>query len=147
MSQFQDDLKFGQKAEQDFAEQFKLTRTDGRKGDLITAGGDVVELKTDRYNPAETVNFIIERYSYGNMPGGPWQAKQHGVKYFVYRFDATDEIYVFDVNKLCQTVEEAVQFYDVKLEDKVNENHITRFYRIKRHHLKKIRLPKEVLFG
>ena len=144
---FEDDLKFGQAAEDDFAVRFKLTRTDGRKGDLITSSGDVVELKTDRHDPKQTVNFIMERYSYSNRPGGPWQALQHGVKYFVYRFETTDEIFVFDVSDLCKKLEEIVAFYAVQLENKVNESHITRFYRIRRHHLKKLFLPKEVLFG
>lgn len=107
MRNFQADLKRGQQGEQDFLRLFtKLTGTDGRKGDIVAPDGKI-ELKTDFYSMAQTPNFFIERYSSIEVmsPGGPWQAKAHGCKYFVYYYAGDKQGYIFLVEDLLQQLE------------------------------------------
>ena len=97
MRNFQADLKRGQQGEQDFLKLFtKLVGTDGRKGDILAPDGKI-ELKTDFYPMSQTPNFFIERYSSIEVlsPGGPWQAKAHGCKYFVYYYTSDKQGFVF----------------------------------------------------
>jgi len=142
---FKSDLKLGQDAEAAFALKHNLTQTSGRKGDLLTASGKLVELKTDTYCPIKWKNFILERYSYDNKAGGPWQAKENKCDFFAYRFSKTDETYLFDVDTLLYRLDEILKTGEYELEDKHNRNHVTRFYRIPRALFLDINLSLEVL--
>jgi len=107
MRNFQADLKRGQQGEQDFLKLFtKLVGTDGRKGDILAPDGKI-ELKTDFYPMSQTPNFFIERYSSIEVlsPGGPWQAKAHGCKYFVYYYTSDKQGFVFLVDDLIVQLE------------------------------------------
>lgn len=99
---FHDNLKQGKAGETKLLALFGgLSATDGRKGDM-TLGSDKVELKTDNYSATSTDNFFFERYSNVDKgtDGGPWQAKLHGCKWFVYYFTSSELGYVFDVDVL-----------------------------------------------
>lgn len=65
-----------------------LTRLDGRKGDFIGFSGRTIELKTDSRTTRESPNFFMEycRNEATQAPGGPWQALDNEVFYFVYLF-------------------------------------------------------------
>jgi len=78
-----------------------MTKLDGRHGDL-QLGSYKVELKTDYYLHKPGGNFFMERYSDVNVgsPGGPWQARVHGCKYFVYYFINSGVGYVWNVEGL-----------------------------------------------
>lgn len=103
MRNFANDLKRGQAGEHQFLTIFKaLIGTDGRKGDIVTPDGNKIELKTDFYPMHKTKNFFIERYSSLEVhsPGGPWQAKQHGCKWFVYYYTADKTGFIFETDNL-----------------------------------------------
>lgn len=104
---FNKDLKKGQASEHDFFMKFQkhLTRTDGRRGDFeINKTGEVLELKTDYYDPEATPNMFIELYSYKEEMGGPFQSQAHGVKYYAYWFPNGDLLYLFNVDQLVKRV-------------------------------------------
>lgn len=105
---FKTQLAVGDLGEQTFARHYpKATRLDGRKGDFELPDGRKVELKTDSYSPDRTPNFFMERYSSfeKKSPGGPWQAKLHGVELFVYGFASDSFRYWFETNKLVEWLE------------------------------------------
>lgn len=107
MRNFQADLKRGQDGEKQFLALFtKLVGTDGRRGDIVAPDGKI-ELKTDFYKLADTPNFFIERYSSVEVmsPGGPWQAKAHGCKYFVYYYAGDRQGYIFLTDDLVRELE------------------------------------------
>lgn len=107
MRNFQADLNRGQRGELDFLKLFtKLVGTDGRKGDILAPDGKI-ELKTDFYPMTSTPNFFIERYSSVEVlsPGGPWQAKAHGCKYFVYYYTVDGYGYIFETDSLIKQLE------------------------------------------
>lgn len=80
----------------------ELKPTSGLAGDFTTPSGAVVELKSDSYTIERTTNFFMERYGdiKRQAPGGPWQAMQHGCKYFVYYYPKSGVAYVFEVQQL-----------------------------------------------
>lgn len=100
---FKADLERGLQGQIAFMRLFaNLTASDGKRGDLTCPDGHKIELKTDSYDANKTANFFIERYSSieRGSPGGPWQAAQHGCKYFVYYFSLNQRGYVFAVDDL-----------------------------------------------
>ena len=105
MYEFKKQLTVGQRGAQLFHErfktEFKLTRTDGKEGDFIM-GKHRLELKTDDRAIGSTENIFIEQYRNTNSyaPGGPWQAKEHGCKYFAYYFWNDNKYFLFNTDKL-----------------------------------------------
>lgn len=143
-SKFKSDLAKGQKSEHDFYVKYAscVVRTDGRRGDLeILKTGEIIELKSDFYDPSATNNFFMERFSYDDKPGGIWQAIEHGVDYYVYWFPLTGATYIFNakqlyrkMNKLAKTL----QLVSVK-----NQGFVTRGYKVERSLLKELFLEPE----
>lgn len=102
---FESQKKIGDKGEELFLKQYGhiVERTDGYKGDFrIKETGEILELKTDTYLTSETPNFFMEAYSIieSETPGGPWQAQNHGCKFFVYFFMNSGEAFLFTVSEL-----------------------------------------------
>ena len=121
-----------------------LEQLDGKKGDLLIIGTNkIVELKTDRYDHDKYNNFIMERFSYEDKPGGVWQAKKNKVKYLVYWFVNNDKMYIFDVVRLYYRMKRLSKKY--KLLEKHNANHITRYYKIPREEFADLFLDESVL--
>lgn len=140
MRNFQLDLKRGQAGERDFLQLFTaLVGTDGRKGDIIAPDGKI-ELKTDFYPMSTTPNFFIERYSSVEVlsPGGPWQAKAHGCKYFVYYYTVDGYGYVFEVDALLQQLEAMEATAKFKPTEVRNKKWTTVGYKVPREALKPI---------
>jgi hypothetical protein len=143
---FATDLKRGKDAEKEFLKKFpQLTELDGFKGDFITPSGLVVETKADFYSPLKWPNVIIERYSSKDKDGGPFQSKGHGASIYAYWFIRHDLLFLYPVDLLCIEVNRIVKEHNIKLENKENINHTTRFYRIPRVLLEHIQLKEEVL--
>lgn len=73
-------------------------------------GEDKVEIKTDFYDSTKTGNFFIERYSDMRVcsPGGPWQAVQHGCKYFVYHFLNCGSGWLFSTDDLVPVLDKVI---------------------------------------
>jgi hypothetical protein len=131
MSDFQKDLEFGQLAEARFNILWPaLTRTDGRKGDFTLPDGSIVELKTDKYNPCVFPNVIMERYRSGGLPGGPWQAQEHGAKYFSYWFIKWNILKLYHVDTLVQVIPDIVSKRDIGLSQISNGSYATSYYRV-----------------
>lgn len=79
----------------------------GKGADAILPNGELVELKTDRYDHAKTVNFFIEYLSdidSGKL-GGVHKAELDGCKWFVYYFSNPGIAYVFEVQDLLKQLE------------------------------------------
>ena len=101
---FRTSLKLGQQHEDVFLQAHPhLTRSPVRSYDFVTLKGEYVELKTDLYDPRQTVNFFFERYSDSEKqkPGGVWQALGNGANYFIYYYPKTGEYYTFQTRELC----------------------------------------------
>lgn len=141
---FQKSLKKGQKYEAMFEDLFgdKVTRTSGYIDDFkINKNGKSLDLKTDFYDMSKTENFFMERYSYAEQNGGPWQALDKGVDYYVYFFPSQMEFFVFKTTTLVKKLEELCA--DLKLVNVWNTSHITRGFKVPREWLNKIRIPLE----
>lgn len=137
MRNFQTDLKRGQAGERDFLALFtKLVGTDGRKGDILAPDGKI-ELKTDFYPMTSTPNFFIERYSSVEVlsPGGPWQAKAHGCKYFVYYYTVDGYGYIFDTDALVAQLEAMEATAKLKPAEVRNRKWTTVGYKVRREQL------------
>jgi len=129
---FYSDLKFGQDAEQRLQAAYPcLTFSIDRSYDFLITGTNIrVEKKSDSYHPAKYSNFIIERFSKEEKPGGPWQSKLHKCRYYIYMFAQTNDIYVFDVVQLIARVKKLIKKHNLKLYDRWNPTYITRYYKI-----------------
>jgi hypothetical protein len=141
---FEKSLKKGKQAENMFLEYFgdKIEKLDGFMSDFrIIATGETIELKTDFYCPTKTENLFIERYSYGEVDGGPRQSLQKGSKYWVYWFPKANLFYCFKTARLVNLLEKIEQNY--KLIPVFNLTHTTRGYKIPRAELEKIAIPLE----
>jgi hypothetical protein len=103
----QEQLAIGNKGEELFLSFYPdLKRLDGRKGDFIGHTNRKIELKTDSYTTSSTSNFFMERYRNDKgAPGGPWQALEHDVYYFVYLF-SDGIVYWFRTSELVKYLEE-----------------------------------------
>jgi len=99
---FKKQLTVGNKGEELFLRHYKGSeKSDIRKYDLLYKG-EKVELKTDTYPMEKTANFFMERY--GSIEdgkiGGPWRAREDGVKHFVYFYLADKTFFWFESKAL-----------------------------------------------
>ncbi len=144
---FKKDLKKGQASEHDFFMKYQkhLTRTDGRRGDFeINKTGDILELKTDYYDPTSTPNMFIELYSYKEEPGGPFQSKLNGSKYYAYWFPNGDLLYLFNVDQLVKRMKKIMPTLDKTFIK--NKSYVTTGYLVERELLEDLCLdPAEVI--
>lgn len=149
VADFNKDLKKGQASEHDFFMKYQehLTRTDGRRGDFeINKTSEVLELKTDYYDPEATPNMFMEYYSYNEEPGGPWQAQKHGVAYYAYWFPNGDLLYLFNVDQLVKRLNKLIPNLKPKLIK--NRQHTTTGYTIERKLLEDLCLdPNDVILN
>lgn len=129
---FYQDLAFGNDAERLLLMQHKfLTHATDRSHDLIIKGTKIkLELKNDSYDPKKYSNFIMERWSKQDKPGGPFQSLKNGCRYFMYNFAQTGQIYVFDTVQLVARIEKLVKKHELPLYDKHNVGYITQYYKI-----------------
>lgn len=129
---FKEDLQFGKDSEERLRAAYPfLQYSEVRAYDFVLANTNIkIEKKCDSYNPAKYPNFIMERYSHTDKDGGPWQSKGHGVKYFMYWFVTTDQLYVFPLAKLIKRVESLIKKHNLKLFDRWNPGYTTRYYKV-----------------
>lgn len=141
---FQDSLKRGKKAESEFYSllEDKIEQLDGYAADFkVRKNGKLLELKQDTYDPDKTPNFFMERYSYAEQPGGPWQSQTKSIDYYIYWFKQTNDFYVFKVDSLVKKLEElAPTLRTVKV---YNTAHVTTGYLVPRNLLTKLNLKLE----
>jgi hypothetical protein len=141
---FQASLKKGQKAESEFYELFKdkVDRLDGYISDFkIIKNGKTIELKTDFHDPSKTLNFFMEKYSYDDKAGGPYQALEKKSDYFVFFFPSTMEFFCYKVKALVKWLD---KYYDNPyLLNVYNKGHVTKGFLVKRAELEDIRIQLE----
>ncbi len=141
---FKKDLAKGQQSEHDFYVRYAscLTRTGGRRGDMeINKTGEIIELKSDYYDPNQTENFFFERYSFDDKVGGVWQAAEHGVDYFIYWFPLDGSTYIFNVKQLVRKLNKITKGMD--LVSVRNQGYVTRGYKVPREAVSMILLEPE----
>ena len=141
---FQKSLKVGQKYETMFEDLFgdKVTRTEGYIEDfIVNRTGKTLDLKADNYDMSKTANFFMERYSYKEVNGGPWQALDKGVDYYIYFFPTQMEFFVFKTATLVKKLDELCEGQG--LINVWNTSHVTRGYKVNRELLAKIRISLE----
>lgn len=142
--EFEKSLKKGKKAEAEFHELFldKVDRLDGYAADfVIKRTGDTIELKTESRCESETPNIFIEKYSYGNEPGGPYQAAKKGSTYYIHYFPKTQAFYVYRTTTLVTWLNTNVPrpwLLNIR-----NKNHTTRGFTVRRSQLESIQLNLE----
>lgn len=115
-SNFKKSLEVGKMGESlyHYAHKDRLELLDGYKGDFKIIGtDDKLEIKTDSYLMSASPNFCMERYSSveKKSPGGPWQAKEHGCKYFVYMFFNNMRTFTFEIDPLLERLEKNLSTY------------------------------------
>lgn len=141
---FQASLKQGKKGERAFLDLFadKLVQTSGYIDDfVISRTKKTLDLKTDSYDPSKTANFFMERYSYAEEPGGPWQALKKNVDYYVYWFPLCNMIYCFKTKDLVRELDKLCDGqYLINVR---NTSHVTRGYVVNRALLDHINIPFE----
>lgn len=141
---FQKSLKKGKKAESEFLELFKdkVEQLDGYVNDfVIKRTGETIELKTESRCETETPNLFIERYSYGNEDGGPYQAAKKKSTYYIHWFPKTQAFYVYRTTKLVQFLQ--TNYQKPWLLNIRNKSHVTRGFLVKRTALEEIQLNIE----
>jgi hypothetical protein len=116
-----------------------LKKTDGKCGDLMTSSGELIEVKTDFYDPNKYLNFIIETGS-NKRQGGPWLAAEHECDYFLYFFAKTSEVFLFRVSELVQRCDHLIETTSPLKGSADSGNWITKFYRIPRREFSDIRI-------
>jgi len=123
-----------------------LTPTDGRTGDFVITGTRIkVEVKSDGYDIDKTPNLFIEKYSYGNKPGGCYQALEHGCKYFVYIFAKSGDLFCFETRALVDRINLLHDSVNLKLTDVPNPNYTTRGLKVNRDLITDLMLePKDI---
>ena len=128
---FKKDLNRGHDGERSFFEKYtnSVTHLDGRNADFeINKTGETIELKTDYYDYEKTTNFFMERFSYGEEPGGVWQAAKKSITYFIYHFHSHDVTFIFNTLQLVRRLEKLEP--TLKLIQVQNKNYITRGYKV-----------------
>lgn len=145
---FEESLKRGKKGETEFHALFEdvLERESGFIVDfVIKATGEGVELKTDNWDPTKTENFFMERYSYGDKPGGAHQALEKGAKYFVYFFPMANLVYIWETKALVKLLDKITA--DQYVINVRNTSHNTRGFKVRRDLLEPACIDIEVAFG
>jgi len=141
---FQKSLKKGKKAESEFLELFKdkVSQSSGYIEDfVILRTGETIELKTDFHDPSQTPNHFIERYSYGEVNGGVWQAAEKKSTYYIFFYPVTMEFFVYKTSTLLQYLK--CNFQKPWLLNIRNKGHNTRGFLVKRAALESIQLNLE----
>ena len=143
---FYEDLKRGQNAEHNFFQKYQhcLVRLDGKFGDFeILKSGEKIELKTDYFDTKKTNNLFIEKYSYDEVLGGPWRAKDDGSVYYIYHFNSSNETFIFNTAQLLKRImklEKTLRMISVQ-----NKRYVTKGYLVDRELVKDLRLhPEEI---
>jgi hypothetical protein len=106
----------GQAGEARFLAHYQdIRRLDGRGGDFVGNSGRLIELKSDAYSTEKTPNFFMERWSDvdAQKPGGPFQARQKGLFYFVYTY-GSGECYWFIVDPLVDYLTRTADEYEYR---------------------------------
>ena len=140
---FKDSLVEGKKGEDFFHELNPLLiRCDGFNFDFKMKNGKTIELKSDYYDMDRTDNFFIERYSYENKPGGPWQALEKGVDFFIYFFPKNKTAFLFKTKELVLELDKIVD--ENKFIKIGNDGYETTGIRINRSLLDNILIKKKI---
>lgn len=142
---FKEQLKKGKRGEAQFLELFGdlvEESSGGFKEDFVCKiGGAKLEVKTDLYCPTKTENFFMERWSYEDQDGGPWQALRKKVDFFIYFFPSCMQLHCFSVSTLVERLDKLTKgMYIINVR---NTSHTTQGYKVKRAYLEDLELDLE----
>jgi hypothetical protein len=140
---FKNQLNVGDRGEKDFVESYKEfspEKSKDRAIDFHLNTGESVELKTDTYPMEKTLNFFMETLGNVNAGklGGPFRARQDGVKYFIYYYLNDKQFFWFETVKLCEKLEEIISTKKHKIKSIKNKTWITHGYAIPRSELESV---------
>lgn len=141
---FQESLKRGKRGENEFYSLFSdlVEKLDGYMADgKILATGKTYEIKTDYYCPTKTGNFAIEKISYGDRPGGPYQSLEKGIDYFIYFFPKAMQFHIWETATLVKELAKITK--TLQTIPIFNVSHTTHIYKVPRHLLADIELDLE----
>lgn len=143
--EFKKSLARGKKGEAQFLDLFGDLVTESSGGFVedfkINANGRTIELKMDSYCPTKTKNFFMERWSYKNQDGGPWQSLRKSVDYFIYFFPSSMQFHCFEVKTLVEKLDKLVE--GLYIHNIYNSSHVTQGYKIRRVDLEHLELDLE----
>jgi len=77
-----------------------------------------------------TENFFMERYSYDDKPGGPFQAASKNIDYYIYYYPSHNELFIFNTKQLVRRLDRIMK--NEKLVNVKNKGYTTRGYKVKR---------------
>lgn len=144
--EFKKDLVRGHSGEHSFYQKYQhlLSHLDGRNADFeINKTGETIELKTDYYDENLTDNLFIERYSYDDKNGGPWQSADKNITYYIYQFHSTGNMYCFNTKQLVKKM--AKYAANLQLVPVKNKGYTTYGYKVNKQLLKDLVLePEEI---
>ena len=83
----------------------------------------------------------MERFSYDERDGGPWQSQAKGITYYVYTFDMCGTTFVFNTAQLVRRLNRLSK--RLVLVNVPNTGYTTRGYRVERESLESIMLTCE----
>lgn len=144
--EFKKDLKRGHAGEHSFFQIFQasITHLDGRNADFeINKTGETIELKTDYYDFSLTENFFMERYSYDDKPGGPWQSASKKIDYYIYYYQSHNMLYIFNTEQLVNRLDRIMK--NEKLVSVKNKGYTTRGYKVNRKLIEELCLEPETI--
>lgn len=140
---FEDSLKVGKQGEREFHSlNPDLVAADGFNYDFKMKNGKKIELKSDYYDMEKTENFFIERYSYGNKSGGPWQSLEKGVDFYIYFFPKNKTAFLFKTEEMVSVLDSICD--EKNLISIGNDGYVTRGYKINRKQLECCLIKKRV---
>lgn len=142
---FQQSLKKGKRGEAQFLELFADLVEPSSGGFMedfkIKANGKKIELKMDNWCPTKTENFAMERFSYDDKPGGPYQSLDKGIDYFIYFFPKAMQFHVWETKTLVARLAKVTK--DLQTIPIFNVSHVTKIHKVPRHLLADIELDLE----
>lgn len=146
---FKNQLNVGDIGEKDFAVYYKElspAKSDDRAIDFHLNTGESVELKTDTYPMVKTPNFFFETVGNTNSGklGGPFRAKEDGVKLFVYYYLSDKQFFWFDSKKLCALIEKMISTNKFKIKVIKNKTWETHGYALPREEFSKILVRHDI---
>jgi len=146
---FKNQQNVGDKGESDFKESYKSLspiKSEERAIDFHLNTGESVEVKTDTYPMEKTANFFMETVSNSESGklGGPFRARQDGVKFFVYYYLNNKQFFWFDTIKLCEKLEQLIAEKKYKIKSIKNKTWLTLGYAVPRADLESVLLKHDV---
>lgn len=156
---FNDQRRIGDVGESDFIKIYEdlkpIKPEKDLRVDFTLSDGKTVELKTDSYDMAKTVNFFMEQFTVSGKNsklGGPWRTKEDKIDFFVYYFLNNKVFFWFSPISLCQfldkyIVENKLKPISIPNRDNKGGNYEAIGFKIPRESLKEIMIKEHKILS